>query len=67
MGVFLEGVVEATTNGDSLVELRVSADGWPWRGREGPSLAILFTLRSTLPCLWHLARFLGLLACLGAS
>ena len=51
VGVFLEGVVEATKNGDSLVELRVSTDGWPWRGREGHSLAVLFTLRLALPCL----------------
>ena len=63
----MEGVVEATTTGDSLVELRVSADGLPWWGREGPSLAIIFTLRSPLPCLWHLARLLGLLACLGVG
>ena len=40
----MEGVVGATTNGDSLDELRVCADGWSWWGREGFLLVIFFYL-----------------------
>ena len=43
-GFFLEGVVGATTNGDSLDEPRVSADGWSWWGREGFLLTVFFYL-----------------------